>query len=332
VRNQPATVLYLAAGINGEANGLYARIDLGATAPDIAAPTGVALTQPAAAATVSGTVPVAASASDNVGVARVVFAVRVGSTTTDIATDTTAPFGADWNTGTVANGPATLLATAFDAFGNSTASAGVAVTVANVPDTTPPTVAITAPVAGNVTGTVAVDATAADNVGVAQVEFFAGTTSLGVDTAAPYTVQWNTATFSGAQQLTAVARDGAGNSATSAAIPVTVAVANAPTLAQLQSSIFGPRCSSCHTGGGGSLPGSMNLSSASASFAALVGVTSVEVASLQRVKAGDPANSYIINKLEGTQTVGQRMPLGGPFLDQPTIDQVRAWIQAGAAP
>jgi hypothetical protein len=263
-------------------------------------------------------------------VARVVFAVRVGTTTTEIATDTAAPFSTDWNSGSTANGAATLTATAFDAFGNSTASAAVAVTVANVADATPPTVGITAPAAGNVTGTVTVSANATDNVGVAQVQFFAGATALGTDTTAPYSVQWNSATASGAQQLTAVATDGAGNATTSAAVAVTVV--NAPALADLQSSIFGPRCASCHSGGGGTLPASMNLSSATATRAALVGMASQEVPALQRVTAGDPGNSYLIQKLEGTQTVGSRMPLGGPFLDQATINQVRSWIQAGAAP
>lgn len=329
-RNQPTSTLYLAAGINGENGGLYARIDLGATAPDVVAPTGVALTAPVAAATVSGTVPVAASATDNVGVARVVFAVRVGTTTTDIETDTTAPFSVNWNTGTTANGAATLIATAFDAFGNSTASAGVAVTVNNVPDVTPPTVSLTAPVAGNVSGTVTVTATAADNVGVAQVRFLADTTVIGTVTTAPYTVQWNTTTFSGAVQLTAEAKDGAGNTTVSAAVPVTVG--NAPTLATLQSSIFTPRCSSCHNGSGAVLPGSMNLSSASATAAALINVTSQQVVSLKRVTPGDPNNSYVVQKLEGTAAVGARMPFGGPFLDQATINQVRDWIQAGAAP
>jgi uncharacterized protein (TIGR03118 family) len=329
-RNQPTNVLYLAAGMNAELNGLYARIDLGATAPDIVAPTGVAVTAPVAATTVSGTVAVTANATDNIGVARVVFAVRVGSTTTEISTDTAAPFSASWNSGATPNGAATLIATAFDAFGNSTASAGVAVTVNNVPDTTAPTVAITAPASGTVSGTVTVSANAADNVGVAQVEFFAGATSLGVDAVAPYSVQWNTATFSGVQQLTAVARDGAGNAATSAAVPVTVS--SVPTLASLQSSIFGPRCSGCHSGGGASLPGSMNLTSTSATFAALVNVNSIEVPSLKRVLPGDPGNSFVVHKLEGTQTVGERMPQGGPFIDQATINQLRAWIQAGAAP
>ena len=74
----------------------------------------------------------------------------------------------------------------------------------------------------------------------------------------------------------------------------------------------------------------MNLSSAQNTFAALVNVASIQVPTLQRVEPNDPDNSYVIHKLEGTQTVGQRMPAGGPFLDQATIDQVRAWITAGA--
>lgn len=330
-RNQPTDVLYLAAGLNGEVNGLYARIDLGATAPDIVAPTGVAITAPAAASTVSGTVEVTADATDNVGVARVVFAVQSGSTTTEIATDTTAPFSASWNTGATANGAATLAATAFDAFGNSTISAGVTVTVNNVVDVTPPVATLVAPVAGEVSGTVTVTAEATDDVGVAQVQFFAGATSIGTATAAPYSVQWNTAAFSGVQQLTAVAKDGAGNAATSAAVPVTVA--NESGLALLQSSIFGPRCSSCHSGSGSVLPGSLNLSSASASYAALVGVNSEqEPGSMKLVNPGDPDNSYLMHKLLGTQAVGARMPPTGGALTAAQIGQVRAWIQEGALP
>jgi len=331
-RNQPANVLYLAAGSNGESNGLYARIDLGATAPDIVAPTGVALTAPAAAASVSGSVSVSANASDNVAVARVVFAVQSGGTSTEIGTDTTAPFGVSWNSGTVANGAASLTATAYDAYGNATTSAPVSVTVNNVPDTTPPAVSLTAPAAGDVSGTVTLSASASDDVGVAQVQFFAGSTSIGTDTSAPYSVQWNTTGLSGVQSLTAVARDGAGNLTTSATVTVNVVAAAAPTLAQLQSSIFTPRCSGCHNGSGGGLPGSMNLSSQSATASALVNVTSQEVSSLKRVQPGDPDASYLVRKLEGTQTVGERMPFGGPYLDQATINQVRQWIQAGAAP
>lgn len=207
---------------------------------------------------------------------------------------------------------------------------------ANGPDTKAPTVALTAPAAGTISGTVAMSADASDDVGVAQVNFLvtAGgtTTTIGSDTSAPFSVDFNTTTVAnGAATLTAQALDAAGNSTTSAPVAVTIDnTAPAVTLTQLQSSIFTPRCASCHTGGGSSLPASMNLSSESATRASLVGVASVEVPSLQRVAPGDPDNSYLIHKLEGTQTSGARMPLGGPFLDQATIDSVRAWIQAGA--
>src|SRR5439155_13114028 len=92
------------------------------------------------------------------------------------------------------------------------------------PDPTPPSLRITSPRSGEtVSGRTTVTATASDNVGVAQVEFFDGTTSLGVDTTAPYTISWNTTPASnGSHTLTAVARDAAGNTATSAGVTVTV--------------------------------------------------------------------------------------------------------------
>ncbi len=329
-RNQPTGTLFFAAGIADEADGLYGRIDLGATAPDIVAPT-AALTAPAAG-NVTGTVTVSATAADNTGVTQVEFFAGA----TSIGVDTTAPYSVDWNTTTVANGVFALTAVAKDAAANTTTSAAVSVTVANVappPDVTAPTVALTAPAAGNVSGTIAVSANAADNIAVTQVEFFAGATSLGVDTTAPYSVNWNTTTVTdGAFVLTAVAKDAANNSTTSAAVNVTVSNVVVVTLAQLQTNIFTPRCSGCHTGVGGVLPGVMNLTSTANTAAALINVTSLSEPPLKRVLPGDPNNSYIIHKLEGTQTVGARMPFGGPFLDQATIDQVRAWIQAGAAP
>jgi hypothetical protein len=105
----------------------------------------------------------------------------------------------------------------------------------------------------------------------------------------------------------------------------------AATLTQLQSTVFSPRCAVCHNGSGSALPGSMNLSSAAASFAALVSVPSVEQSSVLRVAPNDPGASYLVRKLEGAAGItGERMPLGGPFLDQATIDQVRSWIAAGA--
>jgi mono/diheme cytochrome c family protein len=105
----------------------------------------------------------------------------------------------------------------------------------------------------------------------------------------------------------------------------------AATLAELQSSVFTPTCATCHTGGGSVLPASMNLSSAADTHAALVGVASIGRPALLRVAAGDSENSYLIHKLEGQPGIdGDRMPLGGPFLSDATIDRVRSWIDAGA--
>jgi hypothetical protein len=90
-----------------------------------------------------------------------------------------------------------------------------------------PTVALTAPADGaTVSGTIAVSANASDDVGVAGVQFSLDGAPLGVeDSAAPYSVLWNTAAVgNGPHSLTAVARDTSGNTTSSA--PRTVNVAN----------------------------------------------------------------------------------------------------------
>src|SRR5439155_20520526 len=96
----------------------------------------------------------------------------------------------------------------------------------SVPDTTPPTVSVTAPAGGaTVSGSsVTVSASASDNVSVAGVQFQLDGASLGAeDTASPYSVTWNTTTAAnGTHQLTALARDSSGNTATSASVSVTV--------------------------------------------------------------------------------------------------------------
>jgi mono/diheme cytochrome c family protein len=103
------------------------------------------------------------------------------------------------------------------------------------------------------------------------------------------------------------------------------------TLQSIQDNIFTPICSACHTGTGASLPGSMNLSSVTTSRAALVSVASVEKPTVQRVAPSASAGSYLVQKLQGDPGIaGSRMPFGGPFLDQATIDVVRQWIDAGA--
>lgn len=101
------------------------------------------------------------------------------------------------------------------------------------------------------------------------------------------------------------------------------------TLAQLQANIFTPRCSGCHSGGGA--PHGLRLDSEENSYAFLVSRPAEGVPELMRVNPGQPEQSYIVHKLEGTASiVGGRMPLGGPFLSQEQINQLRDWIANGA--
>jgi uncharacterized protein (TIGR03118 family) len=201
---------------------------------------------------------------------------------------------------------------------------------------TPPVVTLSAPSAGaSVSGTVSLSASVTAQVSVAKVEFFVnGATSLGVSTTAPYSLAWDTTTVpNGAATVKAVATDVDGHLGTSADVNLTVANGVTVTLTQLQTLVFTPMCSSCHSGtvpAGGALPASMNLKSGH-SFASLVNVASIEQGALKRVKPGDAANSYLIHKLEGSAGItGSRMPLGGPFLDAATMDMINAWINAGA--
>jgi len=90
-------------------------------------------------------------------------------------------------------------------------------------DLAPPTVTV-APAAGPVGGALTATAEAADNVGVAGVQFFLDGAPLGdEDTAAPFAAAWDSRAFpDGPHTLTAQARDAAGNVAVSAPAAVTV--------------------------------------------------------------------------------------------------------------
>ncbi|HTM11099.1 MAG TPA: Ig-like domain-containing protein [Verrucomicrobiae bacterium] len=208
-------------------------------AGDTISPT-VAITAPAAGAHVKGKIKVAATASDNVGIVGVQFQLdgkNLG------AEDTTAPYTTIWNTSTAAQGYHTLTAVARDQAGNRTTSAPVTVIVGTVTaDTTAPTVSISSPAAGTtVSATITVTANAADNVGVVGVQFKLDGVNLGSeDTAAPYSVFWDTTTAANSSHvLTAVARDAAGNSATSTAVAVTVNNAAAPVISSVSASPMG---------------------------------------------------------------------------------------------
>ena len=204
----------------------------------------------------------------------------------------------------------------------------------------PPVVALTVPT-GNLSGTVALSATVTDPIRIAKVDFKANGTLIASAAASPFSIQWDTTTVTDGQvSLTATATDADGNVGSSTASVVTVAN-NAPppppqvTLTQLQTQIFTPICSGCHSGVGSSLPGVQNLTAGN-TFANVVNVASIEQPALKRIAPNDPTNSYLIQKIEGAPGItGSQMPFGcggagNPCLDQTTIDLVKTWVSQGA--
>lgn len=124
----------------------------------------------------------------------------------------------------------------------------------------------------------------------------------------------------------AVAGCGGGSSPPSVTGPAPTAQ---PTLSTIQSQIFG-RCTACHTNAGRTPEAGLNLLPGAA-HGNLVNVASTTNPGQLRVIPGDPANSLLIRKLEGTPgTLGDRMPQGGPFLTPDQIALIREWIQLGA--
>jgi len=159
----------------------------------------------------AGTLTFSASATDDVGVARVdyyVDNVLKGSSTIS-------PYAVSYNSIPVVNGNHTLVAKAYDAAGNLGTST-VPFTVNN-PDVTPPTVS------AKVTGAIRMilfTATATDNRGVTRVNYTVDGTLSGSSTAgSTYAVTFNSATLSdGKHTLVAQAFDAVGNMGTSAAV------------------------------------------------------------------------------------------------------------------
>ena len=161
------------------------------------------------------------ASTDDVGVT----GYKVFRNGTQIATPTSSAYN---DTGLTASTAYAYEVSATDAAGNNSPKSDVvsATTLTPAPDTTPPTVSLTAPANGaTVSGTITVTANAADSVGVVGVQFLVDGNNLGAeDTTSPYSVSWDTSTATnGAHVLTARARDAANNSTTSAARNVTVA-------------------------------------------------------------------------------------------------------------
>ncbi|MBK7859702.1 MAG: hypothetical protein IPJ65_14000 [Archangiaceae bacterium] len=101
--------------------------------------------------------------------------------------------------------------------------------------------------------------------------------------------------------------------------------------AWIQRHIFTETCAVyCHRGA--SAPKGLQLE-ASKAYDKLVGVSSVELPELMRVKPGAPQDSYLYVKIVPTDArrVGERMPLDEPpYLSAEKIEAVRGWIARGA--
>jgi hypothetical protein len=125
-------------------------------------------------------------------------------------------YSCTWNAGSLANGNYTITVTAKDAANNGN-STSVAVTLNNGGDTTAPNVSVDSPANGAiVAGTLTINASASDNVGVTSVSFYDGANLICTDSAPPFSCTWNSSGSSnGAHTISATAKDAANNSTTS---------------------------------------------------------------------------------------------------------------------
>jgi hypothetical protein len=110
-----------------------------------------------------------------------------------------------------------------------------------------------------------------------------------------------------------------------------------PNIASIQNEIFTSSdssgrtsCITCHTNVGRQPAANLNL--AGDAMRALVNVPSVQKSGSVLVIPGDPANSYLIQKIKGEGgIVGLRMPRNGPpFLTDGQVLVIERWIQLGA--
>lgn len=208
----------------------------GGTAPDNVAPS-VGLTAPANGAqfNLGADITMSAAASDSDGlVTKVEFlanGVKIG--------ESAGPsFSLVWSGAPL--GTHQLTAVATDDDGATQTSAAVSITVNPVAVNQAPVVGLTQPSDGSsfIQGSpITIAATASDPDGsIASVEFFAGSTSLGSVTSAPFTITWTQAPL-GASTITAVATDNAGATTVSAARTVTVVASSSGGSATIQRGI-----------------------------------------------------------------------------------------------
>jgi hypothetical protein len=161
-----------------------------------------------------------ATATDNVGVSKVIFFVDA----TQLNTENVVPFNCKFDSKTVADGTHTLKAVAYDAAGHTSTTLRT-VNVRN--DVTAPAVSWKTPAAGATVGGIMwepsnsglsgpCETTATDNLAVSKIVYYVDETPLNVENVAPYTCKFDSTTVAdGSHTLKAVAYDASGNTATS---------------------------------------------------------------------------------------------------------------------
>jgi len=120
--------------------------------------------------------------------------------------------------------------------------------------------------------------------------------------------------------------------------------AAAPTFTQIYAIISGS-CLPCHATGTGNSVGMLNLSTQAMAYANLVGASGTGVpaagsacgtSGLLRVEPGNSANSLLWEKVNGKLAgmnpppCGSAMPLTGTALTPTQVNEIAAWIDAGA--
>jgi hypothetical protein len=101
------------------------------------------------------------------------------------------------------------------------------------------------------------------------------------------------------------------------------------TFTRVQNEIFTPSCAAlgCHDTLGQQ---SQQILTPGRAYGQIVNHPSIEMPQLMRIAPGDPANSYLYRKILGAGVTGDRMPQGGPFLNDRQIRLMRDWIRRGA--
>ena len=181
----------------------------------------------------SATLDATAAASYGVGISKVQFVITGGSYNKSvIGTSVLTPYGYiyQWNTTTVPGGTYSLQSLATDGAGNTAYSSPISVTVDNTPPTTSVLIPSTGAILHGTSATLDATAAASYGVGITKVQFVITGGSynqsvVGTSVLTPYgyIYQWNTTTVpSGTYTLQSLATDGAGNTAYSPGISVTV--------------------------------------------------------------------------------------------------------------